>query len=150
MLPISSSEFPKVPTAGNCQREGEREAGRRGGEEEAGGQSIVEKTESLWMERMESLESVGLYLILVSRQPMSNGEKGTAVGDNPTHRASEGGYHPGSTCWLMKPSTNPKAESPPPAGADEAQRRTKSTVGAQMKCGAWRDGTVTCLCHAAL
>lgn len=69
-------------------------------EEEEGGQSIVEKTESLWMERMESLESAGLYLILVSRQPMSNGEKGTVVGDNPTHISSEGGSHPGSTCWL--------------------------------------------------
>lgn len=63
-----------------------KEKERQGGEEEeVGGQSIVEKTESLWMERMESLDSVGLYLILVSRRPMSNMEKGTAVGDNPTH-----------------------------------------------------------------
>lgn len=129
-----------------------KEKRRQGEEEEGGGQSIVEKTESLWMERMESLESVGLYLILVSRQPMSNGEKGTAAGDNPTHRLSEGGYHPGSTCWLMK--SDPP--TPPPAGADETQRRTKSTVcflarlGAQMKCGAWRGETVTSSCHAAL
>lgn len=47
------------------------------------------------MERMESLERVGLYLILVARRPMSNrGERdgGTTLGDGPT-RGSAGGGH---------------------------------------------------------
>lgn len=44
----------------------------RGEEGKEDRERIVEKRERLWMERMESLESVGLYLILVARQPMSN------------------------------------------------------------------------------
>lgn len=97
MLPVSSSEFPKVPTSGELSK-GRRKRGRErrrggGGGGGGGGQSIVEKTESLWMERMESLDSVGLYLILVSRRPMSNMEKGTAVGDNPTHTHTDPRTH---------------------------------------------------------
>lgn len=88
-------------------KEKERQGEEEEEEEEEGAQSIVEKTESLWMEGMESLESAGLYLILVSQQPMSNGEKGITVGDNPTHGSSEGGSHPGSTCLAgCKTSTN--------------------------------------------
>lgn len=72
--------------------EGGEEGGRRGTKER---ESIVGKTERLWMERMESLERVGLYLILVARRPMSNrGERdgGTTLGDGPT-RGSAGGGH---------------------------------------------------------
>lgn len=50
---------------GERKREKEKQGGK--GEREGG-----EKTERLWMERMESLESVGPCLILVARQPMSN------------------------------------------------------------------------------
>lgn len=49
-------------------RKGRRRRRRGTKERECG----VKKTERLWMKRMESLESEGLYLILVSRQPMSN------------------------------------------------------------------------------
>lgn len=56
---------------GNWQRqEKEKERVRGGGEEREVG--ALEKTERLWMKRMESLESVGLYLSQVARQPMSN------------------------------------------------------------------------------
>lgn len=51
------------------ERDREKRRKRRGAKER---ESIVEKIERLWMERMESLESVGLYLILVARRPMSN------------------------------------------------------------------------------
>ncbi len=86
---------------GNWQREGERRRRRRrrgvggGGGGGGGGakenENVVEKIERHWMETMESLESVGLYLILVARRPMSNRgerdggqERGTTPGDGPT------------------------------------------------------------------
>lgn len=54
---------------GNWQREGESEEEEEGVKKR---EKVVQKTERLWMERMESLDSVGLYLILVARQPMNN------------------------------------------------------------------------------
>ena len=51
------------------EEEEEEEEEEENVEEEEG---VVEKTERPWMERTESLESVGLYLIQVAEQQMSN------------------------------------------------------------------------------
>lgn len=110
MFSISSSEIPKVPTVGNWQREGEREKrgskkrGRKGRRRRRRGtkerECGVRKTERLWMKRMESLESEGLYLILVSRQLMSNrGER-----DGGQERDHYGWQSHVRTGWRRAPS----------------------------------------------
>lgn len=64
MFSISSSEIPEVPSLGNWQKGKEKERVEEQQREEEVG--AVEKTEKLWMKRMESLESVGLYLMQVA------------------------------------------------------------------------------------
>lgn len=57
------------------RKRGSKKRGRKGRRRRRGTKERewgVKKTERLWMKRMESLESEGLYLILVSRQLMSN------------------------------------------------------------------------------
>lgn len=57
----------------NPQSPQHRDLAKRDREKREGGhESTREKTEKLWMEGMESLETVGLYLILVTRQQVSN------------------------------------------------------------------------------
>lgn len=57
------------------RKRGSKKRGRKGRRRRRGTKERecrVKKTERLWMKRMESLEREGLYLILVSKQPMSN------------------------------------------------------------------------------
>lgn len=77
-FPFLHPKSLKSPPWGIGKKEGEREretargGGRSRRRRAKERERVVERTERLWMERMESLESVGLYLIPVARQPVSN------------------------------------------------------------------------------